>query len=57
MVDLAGLKFNVNKLDIDKLENVPTHLSNLKSKTEKLDIDKLVLVPVDLSKLRDVGKT
>ena len=27
-VDLASLKSNVDKLDIDKLKNVPTNLSN-----------------------------
>ena len=37
----AYLKSNVDKLDIDKLKNVPTNLS------------KLVPVPVDLSKLSD----
>ena len=31
-VDLANLKTNVDKLDIAKLENVPTNLSNLKTK-------------------------
>ena len=51
-VDLANLKSNVDKLDIDKLKNVPTNLSNLKSKVDKLDVDKLVSVPVNLSKLR-----
>ena len=55
-VDLANLKSNVDKLDIDKLKNVPTNLSNLKSKVDKLDIDKLLPVPVDLSKLSDVVK-
>ena len=55
-VDLANLKSNVDKLDIDKLKNVPTNLSNLKSKVDKLDVDKLVPVPVDLSKLSDVVK-
>ena len=29
-VDLANLKSDVDKLDIDKLKNVPTILSNLK---------------------------
>ena len=53
-VDLASLKSNVGKLDINKLKNVPSNLSNLKSKVDKLDVDKLVPVPVDLSKLRDV---
>ena len=55
-VDLASLKSNVDKLDIDKLKNVPTNLSNLKSKVDKLDVDKLVPVPVDLSKLSDAVK-
>ena len=55
-VDLANLKSNVDKLDIDKLKNVPTNLSNLKSKVDKLDVGKLVPVPVDLSKLSDVVK-
>ena len=50
--DLANLKSDVDKLDIDKLKNVPTNLSNLKSKVDKLDVDKLVSVPVNLSKLR-----
>ena len=53
---LASLKSNVDKLDIDKLKNVPTNLSNLKSKVEQLDVHKLVPVPVDLSKLSDVVK-
>ena len=56
MVDLASLKSNVDKLDIDKLKKVPTNLSNLKSKVDKLDIDKFVPASVDLSKLSDVVK-
>ena len=40
--DLANLKSNVDKLDIDNLKNVPTSLSKLKSKVDKLDVDKLV---------------
>ena len=55
-VDLANLKSNVDKLDIDKLKNVPTNLRNLKSKVDKLDVDKLVPVPVDLIKLSGVVK-
>ena len=50
------LKSIVGKLDIDKVKNVPTNLSNMKSKLNKLDVDKLVPVPVDLSKLSDVVK-
>ena len=46
-VNLASLNSNVDKLDIDKLENLPTNLSNLKSKVDKLDVDKLLPVPVN----------
>ena len=46
--DLANLKSDVDKLNIDKLKKVPSNLSNLKSKLNKLDADKLVPVPVDL---------
>ena len=52
-VNLASLKLNVDKLDIDKFKNVPTNLSNLKSKE---DVDKLLPVAVDLSKLSDTVK-
>ena len=55
-VDLANLKSDVDKVDIDKLKNVPSNLSNLKSKVDKLHVDKLVPVPVDLGKLSDVVK-
>ena len=30
MVDLPNLKYNVDKLDTDKLKNVPNNLSDLK---------------------------
>ena len=49
-IDWASLKSNVDKLDIDKLKNVPTNLNNLEIKLDKLGVDKLVPVPVDLSK-------
>ena len=55
-VDLAYLKYNADNLDIDKLQNVPTNLSNLATEVDKLDFDKLVPVPVDLSKLSDAVK-
>ena len=42
--DLVHLKSDVDKLDIDKLKNVPSGLNNLKSKIDKLDFDKLVPV-------------
>ena len=56
-VDLANLKSNTDKLDIDKLKNIPINSSNLKSKIDKLDVDKLFPVPFDLIKLSDVVKT
>ena len=45
-VDLAELKSDVCKLDIDKLKNIPSNLNNLKSKVDKLDVHILVHVPV-----------
>ena len=48
-VGLANLKSGVDKLDIDKLKNIPTDLSNLKSKVDKLDLAKLVPVSAYLS--------
>ena len=49
-------KSNVDKLDIDKLKNVPSNLSSLKSKEDKLDVDKLLPAPVALNKLSDTAK-
>ena len=37
--DLANLKSDVDKLDIDKLKNAPSGLRSLESKVYKLDID------------------
>ena len=54
--DLANLKSDVYKLDIDKLKNVPSNLNNLTSKVDKLDIGILKSTPADLSKLSDVIK-
>ena len=51
-VDLAGLKSNVDKLDFDKLKNLPTNLKKLKSRVDKLYVDKLVPVLVD--KITDI---
>ena len=39
MVNLASLKSNIDKLDIDKLKNVPTNLRSLKIEVEQLDVD------------------
>ena len=55
-IDLAHLKSDVDKLDIGKLKNVPSGLSNFKSKVDKLDIGKLETTPVDLSKLSEIVK-
>ena len=49
--DLANLKSDVDKLDFDKLKNVPTDFTKMWSKADKLDVDKLVPVPIDLLKL------
>ena len=46
----------MDKLDIDKLEKLPTGLNSLKSKEDKLDVHKLEPVPVDFSKLSGVVK-
>ena len=54
--NLAKLKTEVYKLDIDKLKNFPNDLNNLKAKVDNLDINNLVPVPVDLSKLSNVVK-
>ena len=54
--DLANFKFDVDKLNIDKLKYVANNLSNLKNKVYKLDAHKLVLVSVDLSKLSGAVK-
>ena len=55
-VDLASLKYEIDKSDIENLEKAPSGLKSLKSKVDKLDVDKLEPVPADLSKLSDVVK-
>ena len=49
--NLANIKSDVDKLDIDKLKNLQSNLRSLKSKSDKLNFAKLVPVPVDLSKV------
>ena len=49
--DFIALK--ADKLDINKLTNVPTSLNNLKAKVDYLDVGKLK-VAFDLKKLSDV---
>ena len=44
--NLASLKIEADKLDINKLKSSPTSISSLKSKVDKLDIDELAPVPI-----------
>ena len=44
--DLANLIYDVDKLYIDILKNIPRNLSNLKNKVHKLNFDKLETTPV-----------
>ena len=48
------MKAEIDKLDINKLVNVPTSLNNLKTKKDDLDVGKLKNFPVDLKKLSNV---
>ena len=48
------MKSEVDKLDINKLTNVPTSLNNLKTKVNELDVGKLKTVAVDLKKLSHI---
>ena len=48
------MKAEADKLNINKLVNVPTSLNNLKAKVDDLDVGKLKTMPVDLKKLSDV---
>ena len=52
--DFIALKTEVDKLDINKLTNVPTSLNNLKTKVDDLDVGKLTNCPCRLEKLSDV---
>ena len=52
----VDLKSNIDKLQTDKLKNIPTNFSNLKIKVDKFGVDKLVPVTVDVSNLSDVVK-
>ena len=51
--DLGSLKSYVDKLDIDKLKNIPTNSNNLKNKVDKLDVHKLISVPVHLCQVTE----
>ena len=43
-----ALKAEIDKLDFNKIVNVPTSLNNLKTKIDDLDVGKLETVYVDL---------
>ena len=45
------MKAEVDKLDFNKLVNVPTILNYLKTKVDDLDVGKLKIFSVDLKKL------
>ena len=47
-----ALKAEVDKLDINKLTNVPTSLNNLETIVDDLNVGKLKTVPGDLKKLK-----
>ena len=51
--DVIALKTEVDKLNINKLVNVPTSLNNLKTKVEELDIGKLRKCSHRLKKISD----
>ena len=51
--DFIALKAEVDRLDINKLTNVPTSLNNLKTKVDDFDVGKMKTVPVYLKTLSD----
>ena len=48
------MKFEIYKLEINNLVNVPTSWNNSKTKVDNLDVGKLKAVHIDLKKLSDV---
>ena len=46
------MKAEDDKVDINKLIDVPISLNNLKIKVDDLDVGKLKTVPVDLKKIK-----
>ena len=52
--DFIALKADTDKLDINKLVNVPTSLNDLKTKVDDLDVGKVQTVPLDLKNVSDV---
>ena len=49
--DFIALKAEVDKLNINKVTNIPTSLNNLEAKVDDLNVDKLQTVPADLKKI------
>ena len=49
--DLASIKSNIDKLNIDILGKVSSGLNCSKSKVDRSDVDKLKPVPIDIKKL------
>ena len=49
------MKAEVDKLNINKLVNVPSSLYNLK-KVDDLDVGELKIVPIELKKISDAVK-
>ena len=54
LINTIQCKSEVDQLDIDKLEKVPTGLNSLKSNVDKVNVNKSVPVSADLSKQSDV---
>ena len=50
--DFIALKAEVDKLNINKVTNIPTSLNNLEAKVDDLNVDKLQTVPADLKKIQ-----
>ena len=46
------LKTEVDKLDINKLVNVPTGLNNLKTKVDDSDVNSLKTIPGGFTKIK-----
>ena len=55
--DFVVSKAEVEKLDINKLVNVPTGLNNLKTKVDDLDIGQLKTVSINLKKFDETKKS
>ena len=50
--DFIALKGKVDKLDINKVTNVPTSLIILKTTVDDIDVGKLKAISVDFKKLK-----